>query len=479
MAGFAKTQLMKYGWTEGKGLGKNESGITEALKPKLKFDTSGIGHKDEDWNEWWETGFNKAANNITVKSQVHGVSISVSKKNITGEHSKRDLDEIKYRYTKNYRNFLKTSTLLNGNLVKEDNSNVFEIEKIKKDITHFPLTDEELFKVCGGRTAHKGARHGLTLNGKLKRIAQQEEDLLNINVSDKLQECNSKFESETFIINNNEHTISPTTSLLPEEVSTSKVSKHTKRKNKRRINDLNHKLNILCTISDSDEKTKQNISDDVTVRKISKLKCTKVKKESLISCDVKSSNKEEGDKKTYIPFSETQKQVNEQDVEEFDSESTYRKQRRKSRKKKKKDQDYKDGNIVNILTNLKLDDSQRKKFKKSHTKDSSIHIPIKDKDITISDSKFQSESSPFLCEESPDAHSKRETNKLNSRISKKKKAKLKKKLKMKLYKITESLKAVNFNAEEPTKRNKSKKKLDTIVENTVETDIAKFLKKKC
>ncbi|XP_043252413.1 G patch domain-containing protein 4 [Colletes gigas] len=458
MADFAKTQLMKYGWTEGKGLGKNESGITEALKPKLKFDTSGIGHKDEDWNEWWETGFNNAANNIVVKSQIRGVSISVSKKNMTGEHSKRDLDEMKCRYTKNYRNFLKTSTLLNGNLVNEDNSNMLEIENIKKDITHIPLTDEELFKVCGGRTAHKGARHGLTLNGKLKRIAQQEEDLLNINMS-------NKFERDTFIINNNEHTISPTTTLLPEEPSTSKVSKNTKRKNKRRINDLNHRLNILCTISDSDEKTKQNISDNVTVRKISKLKCTKVKKGSLISCDVESSNKEEGDKKTYIPFSvnqnlneettknETQKQMNEQDVKEFDSESTHRKQRRKSRKKKEKDQDHEDGNIVNILTDLRLDDSQRKKFKKSHTKDSNIHSPIKDEDINMSDSKFQSESFPLLCEESPDAHSKKETNKLNSKISKRKKAKLKKKLRLKLYKITESLKAVNFNAEEPTKRN--------------------------
>jgi hypothetical protein len=31
-----------------------------------------------------------------------------------------------------------------------------------------------LFKICEGRTAHKGARHGLKMNGKLARIQEQE-----------------------------------------------------------------------------------------------------------------------------------------------------------------------------------------------------------------------------------------------------------------------------------------------------------------
>jgi len=39
----------------------------------------------------------------------------------------------------------------------------FEMKKYKV------LTDEEIFKACGGRTAHKGARHGLNLSGKLAR----------------------------------------------------------------------------------------------------------------------------------------------------------------------------------------------------------------------------------------------------------------------------------------------------------------------
>lgn len=40
------------------------------------------------------------------------------------------------------------------------------------------LSDADLFKACGGRTAHKGARFGLNLTGKLQRIAEQEKDLL-------------------------------------------------------------------------------------------------------------------------------------------------------------------------------------------------------------------------------------------------------------------------------------------------------------
>jgi hypothetical protein len=54
----------------GKGLGRNESGITEALKPKLKFDTQGVGHdaSEQFTYHWWEHAFNKAANNIQVSA---------------------------------------------------------------------------------------------------------------------------------------------------------------------------------------------------------------------------------------------------------------------------------------------------------------------------------------------------------------------------------------------------------------------------
>lgn len=79
--------------------------------------------------------------------------------------------------TLQYGSFLKSATLL-ANVGKEEeieghtSTNDIEIKPISV------LTDEELFKACNGRTAHKGARHGLNLTGKLQRIAAQEKDLL-------------------------------------------------------------------------------------------------------------------------------------------------------------------------------------------------------------------------------------------------------------------------------------------------------------
>ncbi|XP_054002037.1 G patch domain-containing protein 4 [Hylaeus anthracinus] len=484
MTDFAKSQLMKYGWTEGKGLGKNESGITQALKPKLKFDTVGIGHTDKHSKEWWEIGFNNAANNIVVESQAHGVLIFASKDS-TSENSKNDL---KCKYVGDYKSFLKTSTLLDGNLIKEENSNVLEVNKIEKDITHISLTDEELFKACGGRTAHKGARHGLTLNGKLKRIAQQEEHLLGtnirINMSDELQKHSSKFEKNNFVIDNNENTVSPTSSFPSEEQSISKVSKSTKKKNKRRINDLNHQLNILCNISDDNERNKNNSSDDTRASKISKLKRKKKKRKYVMSDDIQTVKIEQGDKKfddVSFPVSqkldkemimnETPEQINEHCLKESDDKSTHKKVRKKS--KKKIDQDYKDKDIINTPTDLILDCSQGKKFKKTHKEDLNIQHSAEDEDINMYQSELQSEPSSLLYLKSPDTYFKKEADKLNARISKKKKAKLLKKERKKLDTITANLEAVSFNSEELTKKNYSKNKLDIIVQKIVETNIAK------
>uniref|UniRef100_A0A224Z5G5 Telomerase elongation inhibitor/rna maturation protein pinx1 n=1 Tax=Rhipicephalus zambeziensis TaxID=60191 RepID=A0A224Z5G5_9ACAR len=39
------------------------------------------------------------------------------------------------------------------------------------------VLDEEIFKACGGLTAHKAARHGHNMSGKLKRVQEQEDGL--------------------------------------------------------------------------------------------------------------------------------------------------------------------------------------------------------------------------------------------------------------------------------------------------------------
>ncbi|KAF9420664.1 hypothetical protein HW555_003211, partial [Spodoptera exigua] len=182
---FARKQLEKYGWTDGKGLGKHENGISEALKPKLKRSVAGVGHDAAaEFNEhWWTTLYDKAAANVEVK-QKNGKTKEIKTKddqefvitNSTWKLNKRQkVAENEEQYS-DY--FVRTAVLTNGasnvERVRESDS---EDDEEKKDV--FKMTDEELFAKCEGRTAHKGARHGLRATGKLARIAQQEAQLLS------------------------------------------------------------------------------------------------------------------------------------------------------------------------------------------------------------------------------------------------------------------------------------------------------------
>lgn len=170
MSDFGKLQLMKYGWTEGKGLGKDENGIAKAIKPKMKFDLKGVGHKNTDEN-WWQSVYNKASKNVTVDKDSSGISVKTIDRSAKIFSKNEDLVDIQTKYKTGVKEFIKTSTLQDGHTVRED-----AVEsKLKITFDNLMISDEELFKACGGRTAHKGARHGLKLSGKLARIAKQEE----------------------------------------------------------------------------------------------------------------------------------------------------------------------------------------------------------------------------------------------------------------------------------------------------------------
>ncbi|KAG8234299.1 hypothetical protein J437_LFUL014461 [Ladona fulva] len=177
---FARGLLEKYGWTEGKGLGKNETGISEALKPSLKFDTTGIGHdhSDQFTFKWWEIAFNNAANRIEVqKSDSGGALISTDEtKELHLSTKKPWTAKLKSENSLEYGSFVKTEKLTGeGELIslKSDKDSVSFVD------TTTNLSDEELFRICGGRTAHKAARHGHKLVGKLARVIEQEKKLLS------------------------------------------------------------------------------------------------------------------------------------------------------------------------------------------------------------------------------------------------------------------------------------------------------------
>uniref|UniRef100_A0A8C6EH95 G patch domain-containing protein 4 n=1 Tax=Moschus moschiferus TaxID=68415 RepID=A0A8C6EH95_MOSMO len=91
---FAEEQLLKHGWTQGKGLGRKENGITQALSVTLKQDTYGVGHDPakEFTNHWWNDLFNNTAANLVVETGQDGVQIRrLSKETTCQGHAKPNL----------------------------------------------------------------------------------------------------------------------------------------------------------------------------------------------------------------------------------------------------------------------------------------------------------------------------------------------------------------------------------------------------
>ncbi len=64
--GFGERMLQSLGWERGKGLGKDEQGMKEAIEVKKKDDTIGVGRAPStNWKDaWWEDAFNSAVKNI-------------------------------------------------------------------------------------------------------------------------------------------------------------------------------------------------------------------------------------------------------------------------------------------------------------------------------------------------------------------------------------------------------------------------------
>lgn len=169
---FAEEQLLKHGWTQGKGLGRRENGITQALKVTLKQDNHGVGHDPakEFTDHWWSDLFNKTAASLVVDSGKDGVQIRrLSKETTQRSHPKPSLL---------YQKFVKTATLTSGEEKPDrDLGNCSDVDNHEPTPPKI-LTDEMLLKACEGRTAHKAARIGITMKAKLARLEAQEQAFL-------------------------------------------------------------------------------------------------------------------------------------------------------------------------------------------------------------------------------------------------------------------------------------------------------------
>nr|XP_004573609.2 G patch domain-containing protein 4 [Maylandia zebra] len=185
---FAEQQLLRHGWEHGKGLGRAENGISEAIKVKVKCDKGGVGHKEgEQFTfHWWDHVFNKASSSLQVESDQNGIKLKKTAEEEDGMISNKKPRKATLAKDKLYGCFVKSATLLSGQEQPEpkasssdDCSSSDEEDEQRMDLSSTTkLSDTDLMKVCGGRTAHKGARHGLTMSAKLARLEQQEAEFM-------------------------------------------------------------------------------------------------------------------------------------------------------------------------------------------------------------------------------------------------------------------------------------------------------------
>jgi len=178
---FAYTHMEGLGWSKGKGLGKQEQGIVDALKPKLKFDQTGVGHNmaDEFEFHWWDHVFNKAAKNIKIDENEKGdikVLMNMDKSDLSTKKMRKKM--MKQIRSKLYSNFVRAGTMTDGKM-EEAADKGEQVVVVDKDLSKIKeLSDDQLVEACGGLTAHKGGRHGLNMKAKLDRIAEAEREFL-------------------------------------------------------------------------------------------------------------------------------------------------------------------------------------------------------------------------------------------------------------------------------------------------------------
>ncbi|XP_075419548.1 G patch domain-containing protein 4 [Tenrec ecaudatus] len=169
---FAEEQLLKHGWTQGKGLGRKENGITQAIRVTLKQDTHGVGHDPaKDFtNHWWNELFNTTAASLVVESGQDGVQI----KRLSKETARQSRPKPNLLYQK----FVKTATLTSSGEKPEKDMETCSDDESQRPKCPKIVTDEMLLQACEGRTAHKAARLGITMKAKLARLEAQEQAFL-------------------------------------------------------------------------------------------------------------------------------------------------------------------------------------------------------------------------------------------------------------------------------------------------------------
>lgn len=196
---FGLRQLKNMGWNEGKGLGVKENGIVKPIALNYQSDTRGLGFSVTDElqlnNQWWTEIYNAA--NKGLKPHTHISSLGVVVKTLESSENENEKSE------KNSRDFPYAARFVPGGSINDhDRSSERKRKKISKkknkvqeesreekfnlDNTNpknFRIDLDEIFAKNKGITAHRSARLGIKMTGKMKRLQQQEAEFLRLRQS--------------------------------------------------------------------------------------------------------------------------------------------------------------------------------------------------------------------------------------------------------------------------------------------------------
>ena len=169
------SMLRKMGWSEGKGLGKNEDGHAECIKVKQKQDTQGVGSKADVWdwkNLWWEDAFNATLQKLNAGKE-EAASDDSTDSRVSVEVSE-DTDEDKEEKVQKKR--------------KRSKQKERDVEKVLGRDGVLVTAREHEIRIAAELAKDPWGRWG-GRNGKLARIAKQEEEFLQKNKANTTGRC--------------------------------------------------------------------------------------------------------------------------------------------------------------------------------------------------------------------------------------------------------------------------------------------------
>ncbi|KAI9252459.1 hypothetical protein BY458DRAFT_419354, partial [Sporodiniella umbellata] len=198
---FAQSQLEKFGWSKGEGLGKEKDGNAKHISVSIKNDKKGVGVNGGQWEfAWWDHLYNKGANAVSVQKEESGQVKVVAKTKAKDRRSTTGIistqrptgqavekkEPASMGSMADQRNMMDSVTDLHGSIAQKlasaslygtfvKSAPKAEVDGENDDLDEtkdfsVKISDADLFAACEGRTARKGGRGLVDQTGKFKRV---------------------------------------------------------------------------------------------------------------------------------------------------------------------------------------------------------------------------------------------------------------------------------------------------------------------